>query len=65
MANGIDARHKEELKYDVYRISRYLYQCYSNNLFWGCLDSAVGRGDGKCSARQCCRGHEFDSRGGP
>ena len=23
-----------------------LYQRYSNNLFWGCLDSAVGRGDG-------------------
>ena len=32
--------------YDVYCISRYLYQCYLNNLFWGCLDSAVGRGDG-------------------
>ena len=29
--------------YDVYCISRYLYQCYSNNLFWGSLDSAVGR----------------------
>ena len=30
--------------YDVYCISQYLYQRYSNNLFWGCLDSAVGRG---------------------
>ena len=30
--------------YDVYCISRYLYQCYSNNLFQGCLESAVGRG---------------------
>ena len=46
LANEIDARHKEELKYDVYCNSRYLYQCYSNNLFWGCLDSTVGRGDG-------------------
>ena len=45
LANGIDARHKKELKYDVYCISQYLYQCYSNNLFCGCLDSAVGRGD--------------------
>ena len=32
-ANGIDARHKEELKYDVYCINRYLHQCYSNNFF--------------------------------
>ena len=31
--------------YDVYCISLYLYQCYSSNLFWGGLDSAVGRGD--------------------
>ena len=46
LANGIDARHNKELKYDVYCISRYLYQCYLNNLFWVCLDSAVGRGDG-------------------
>ena len=23
--------------YDVYCISRYLYQCYLNNLLWGCL----------------------------
>ena len=37
MANRIDARHKEELKYDVYCISRYLYQRYSNNLYWGVL----------------------------
>ena len=29
--------------YDVYCISRYLYQCYSNNLFRGCLDGAVGK----------------------
>ena len=34
-------RQKEELKYDVYCNSRYLYQCYSNNLFWGCLDSEL------------------------
>ena len=33
--------------------------------FWvASIDSAVGRGDGKCSAR-CCRGREFESRGGP
>ena len=32
--------------YDVYCISQYLYQRSSNNLFSGCLDSAVGRGDG-------------------
>ena len=31
---------------DVCCFSRYLYRRYSNNLFWGCLDSAVGRGDG-------------------
>ena len=45
----MDARYKEELKYDVYCISRYLYQCYSNNLFGvvsiaqlvGVTDSAV------------------------
>ena len=27
-------------------------------------DSAVGRGDGQCSARRFCRGLEFDSRCG-
>ena len=32
--------------YNVYCIIWYLYQCYSNNLSWDCLDSAVGRGDG-------------------
>ena len=50
---------------------RYLYQCYSNNLFLGgrgvgkggCFDSAVGRG-GASSARLCCRGREFNSHGG-
>ena len=40
MANGIDARHKEELKYDVYGISRYLYQCYSYSLFFGVVSTA-------------------------
>ena len=48
----------------MYCISRYLYQCYSNNLFWGCLDSAVGRGGGYCSARRCCRGREVDAHRG-
>ena len=28
-------------------------------ILWGCLDSAAGKG-----ARRCCRGREFDSRGG-
>ena len=32
-------------------------------LFRGCLDSAVGRSGGSCSARWCCRGREFDSHG--
>ena len=31
---------------------------------WGCLDSAVDGGDGKCRARRCCRGREFESHGG-
>ena len=35
-----------------------------NFLVWGCLDSAVGRGDEKCGARRCCRGREFESHGG-
>ena len=46
-ANGIGATNKKELNiYDVDCISRYLYQCYSNNLYWDCLDSVAGRGDG-------------------
>ena len=32
--------------------------------YCGWLDSAVGRSDGQYSARQCCRGREFDSRCG-
>ena len=48
---------------DVYCISRYLYQRYSN-IFWGYLDGAVGRGDGYYSAKRCCRGPELESHDG-
>ena len=34
MVNGIDARHNKGLKYDVFCISRCLYQCYSNNFYF-------------------------------
>ena len=37
-------RDRKNSIYDMYCISRYLYQCYSNIRFWVCLDSAVGRG---------------------
>ena len=47
MTNGIDARHKQELKYDVYCISQYLYQRYPNNLFF-----YVGGGGGVVSIAQ-------------
>ena len=39
LANRIDTRHKEELKYIMYCFNRYLYQCYSNN-FWGVVSIA-------------------------
>ena len=32
--NGIDVDIRKNSIYDVYCISRYLYQCYLNNLFW-------------------------------
>ena len=62
--NGIDARHKEE-----HNIRRVLHSPIPISVlfeqsFWGCLDSAVGRGDGECITRRCCRGREFDSHGG-
>ena len=68
-------RIKQSSIHGVYCISRYLYQCYSNQLFFfffffflggggGGLDSAVGRGDGQFNARRCCRGRELDSHGG-
>ena len=54
---------------DVYCISRYLYQRYSNNLFGvvsiaqlaEVTDSAVLGGVAEVG---CCRGREFESHGG-
>ena len=39
LANRIDARHTEELKYDMYCISRYLYQCI-RTIFFGVVSMA-------------------------
>ena len=61
--------------YDVYCISRCLYQCYSNNLFFFFLGGGGGRGggggggggvvskgDGQCSARSFRQKNCFEHR---
>ena len=46
MTNGIDARYKEELNRRCVLNQPIPISRLANNLFWGCLDKAVGRGDG-------------------
>ena len=56
--NGCDSLKRTYIRQNTKLISCDRYQSYLNNIFWGCLGSAI---ISVCSARRCCQGRDFES----